>query len=66
MTELHTIPARRGKAVPLKAGQAIKIINTHGHQVVDFWAFVAGSMNEFSGMEPVSYTHLTLPTILLV
>lgn len=57
---MHTIPARRGKAVALQAGQRLKIINTHGHQVVDFWAFVAGSMNEFSGMEQCRATWLKL------
>ena len=51
MTNLQIIPARRGKAVPVLQGQAIKIINTHGHQVVDFWVFVAGHLIEFSGME---------------
>ncbi len=57
---MNIIPARRGKAVALKAGQRLKIINTHGHQVVDFWAFVAGSMNEFSGMEQCRATWLKL------
>ena len=51
MGRLHTIPARRGKAARLKAGQAIRVINTHGTQVVDFWAFVAGHMTEYLGME---------------
>jgi len=51
MSELITIPARRGKAVLVRAGQALKVINTHGTQVVDFWAFVAGHMNEYVGME---------------
>jgi len=48
---LQTIPARRGKAVALSKGQAIKIVNTHGHQVVDFWGYVAGHLTEFTGME---------------
>ena len=51
MTELQVIPARRGKATRLAKGQVIKIINTHGTQVVDFWAFVAGQTNEYLGME---------------
>ena len=51
MAELQLIAARRGKATRLAKGQAIKIINTHGNQVVDFWAFVAGQMNEYLGME---------------
>jgi uncharacterized protein YcgI (DUF1989 family) len=57
---MNTIPARRGKAVPLKAGDTLRIINTHGHQVVDFWAFVAGAMNEYSGMEQCRATWLKL------
>ena len=39
--ELNKIPARRGRAVRLGKGQSIKIINTHGAQVVDTWAFNA-------------------------
>jgi hypothetical protein len=51
MTTLHTIPARRGRAVRLNAGQAIQIVNTHGHQVVDTWAFSSEDMGEFLSME---------------
>jgi uncharacterized protein YcgI (DUF1989 family) len=48
---MHTIPARRGKAVRLAAGQRLKVINTHGTQVVDFWAFVTDLSTEYVGME---------------
>lgn len=34
-TDLHVVPARRGRAVRLAKGRAIQIINTHGQQVVD-------------------------------
>ena len=51
MTALQTIPARRGKAALLAKGQAIRIINTHGNQVVDTWAFNAGDLRECMGME---------------
>jgi uncharacterized protein len=51
MTKIHTIPARRGKAHRLSKGQSVKIINTHGNQVVDFWAFNAGDLREYMGME---------------
>jgi uncharacterized protein len=51
MPERQQIPARSGKAVHLKAGQSIRIINTHGHQVVDTWAFNANDLNEFMSME---------------
>ncbi len=50
-SERHTIPARRGKAAHVKQGEAIRIINTHGTQVVDFWAYVAGHMSEHIGVE---------------
>lgn len=33
------IPARRGRAIALDAGQRLKIVNTHGSQVLDTWAF---------------------------
>ena len=50
-TERELIPARGGKAKRLSAGQSIRIINTHGHQVVDTWAFNAGNLQEFLSME---------------
>jgi uncharacterized protein YcgI (DUF1989 family) len=37
MTEV-LIPARQGRAVRVPRGAAIDVINTHGTQVVDFWA----------------------------
>ena len=51
MTDLITIPARGGKAARLAKGQALKLINTHGHQVVDTWAFNAQDLTEFLSME---------------
>lgn len=51
MSDQQTVPARRGKATFVNKGQAIKIINTHGTQVVDFWAFVAGHLTEYTGMD---------------
>jgi uncharacterized protein len=38
MTTELTVEAREGLAVPLEAGQRLRIINSHGTQVVDFWA----------------------------
>lgn len=60
MARRHMIPARRGKAVRLKQGQALTVINTHGTQVVDFWAFVAGHMTEYLGMEHCRATWLRM------
>ncbi|TNC07719.1 urea carboxylase-associated family protein [Methylobacterium terricola] len=51
MTDLVTIPARRGKATRVAKGQTIKVINTHGEQVVDTWAFNADDRTEFMSME---------------
>jgi len=50
-SELFTVAARRGRAARLHQGQAIKIINTHGQQVVDFWAFNTADLGEFLSME---------------
>ena len=48
---MFEIPARRGKATRLRWGQRVKIINTHGQQVVDTWAFALADMHEFMSME---------------
>jgi uncharacterized protein len=45
------IPARRGKAVRVKHGQKVKVINSKGQQVVDTWAFNAADLREFMSME---------------
>jgi uncharacterized protein YcgI (DUF1989 family) len=45
------IPARSGKAVRVRKGQRIKVINTKGQQVVDTWAFNANDLHEFMSME---------------
>lgn len=52
-----TIPARRGKAVPLRAGECVKVINTYGAQVIDTWAFANCDLDEFMSME---HTRATL------
>ena len=38
--ELQDVQPERGKAVRLSTGEHLKIINTHGTQVVDMWAFI--------------------------
>jgi len=57
MAETISIPARRGKAALVARGQKVKVINTHGEQVVDTWAFVRGDLREFMSME---HTRATL------
>ena len=50
-TSVVTIPARRGKAAAVSAGRTVKVINTHGKQVVDTWAFNRELLIEFMSME---------------
>lgn len=55
-SEIFTVPARKGRAARLTKGQAIKIINTHGQQVVDTWCFSAEDLTEFMSMEHIRPT----------
>jgi uncharacterized protein len=50
-TSMLTIPARRGTAARVAKGQRITVINTHGAQVVDTWAFAASDVAEWMSME---------------
>jgi uncharacterized protein YcgI (DUF1989 family) len=45
------VEARRGKATRLKCGEVVRVINTHGQQVVDTWAFVQDDLRECMSME---------------
>ena len=63
---LQTIPARRGAATIVRAGHKIKIINTHGNQVVDTWAFSLPSTSNIvasSSIEPPLYPNATPTSI---
>jgi len=57
MPEPIVIPARRGKASVVLRGQTIQVINTHGQQVVDTWAFNRLDLREFMSMEHSRATH---------
>ena len=57
---LNTIPEKSGKAVYIKNGQTVKIINTHGKQVIDTWAFNANDLSEYMSMEHSRTTILKL------
>ena len=46
----YRVPPRCGVAVRVAAGQSIRVINTHGTQVCDFWAFCDGAPHEFLSM----------------
>ena len=45
------IPALKGRAVRVRRGQRVRVVNTKGQQVVDTWAFSAEDMREFMSME---------------
>ena len=45
------IPARCGIATRVPAGNSIEVTNTHGHQVVDFWAFHDPDMQRYLSMQ---------------
>jgi uncharacterized protein len=45
------LSARQGIAVPLRAGQRLRIINAHGGQVVDTWALARADVREYLSME---------------
>lgn len=49
--ELVTIPARKGAAAEVRQGQRVKVVNTHGEQVVDTWAFNSADLFEFMSVE---------------
>ncbi len=51
MSEHTIIPARTGKAVRVKAGERLKIINLHGTQVADTWALSIDDPSEYLSME---------------
>lgn len=47
----QVLSAGHGKAIRLKAGDAVRVVNKHGTQVVDCWAWNAYDLNEFMCME---------------
>lgn len=61
---LTTIPARRGIATPLKAGQTIKVINTTGTQVVDTWAFTTSPESFIISQMSMQHTRASLNKII--
>ena len=36
-----TVPGSHGRAIRINAGETVRVVNTHGTQVVDFWAIRA-------------------------
>ena len=61
---LVTIPARRGKAALVARGQTVRVVNTHGQQVVDTWAFRRDDLTEFMSMEHSrTWLERVMPTV---
>ncbi len=58
--ETYEIPPRCGMAVRVKAGQTLEISNPEGFQVCDFWIFSADDLGEYSSME---HLHTSLLSI---
>lgn len=47
----YAVPARSSRAIRLEAGQTLRIVNTHGNQVVDTWAVAADDHDEVMSMQ---------------
>jgi uncharacterized protein YcgI (DUF1989 family) len=58
MSSLKSIPACHGTATHLPKGSSIKVINTHGTQVVDTFAFTTSTVN--STMVPPALQYLSM------
>jgi uncharacterized protein YcgI (DUF1989 family) len=51
VAETVLLPAARGKALVLKAGGRVRLVNPTGVQCVDAWAFVDGDAGEYLSMD---------------
>lgn len=56
----YVVPARCGVAVVLNKDQVLRIENTHGTQVCDFWAFCRDDLGEFLSM---AHSRTSLETV---
>jgi len=61
MTQNLVLKARTARAIRLNPADRVRIINTHGSQVVDTWAFDLGDPPAFMSMEH-SRVHAAHPT----
>jgi uncharacterized protein YcgI (DUF1989 family) len=59
--KVYTIPPRCGRAIRMAKDQTLEIINTHGNQVCDFWAFVDSNVSEYMSMP---HCHTALGSII--
>jgi len=54
------VPARTARLVELSAGDTVDVVNLHGGQVVDTWAFLAEDPAEYMSMEHSRIVHYRL------
>jgi uncharacterized protein YcgI (DUF1989 family) len=57
----YRVPPRCGVAVRASAGDQLRVINTRGTQVCDFWAFSADNLHEYLSM---SHCHTELESVM--
>jgi uncharacterized protein YcgI (DUF1989 family) len=57
---LEAIPARFGRAFRMAAGQCIEVVNPHGTQVADTWAFNAHDPFEYLAMDQTRSVNSTI------
>jgi uncharacterized protein YcgI (DUF1989 family) len=58
---VYRVPPRCGLAVRVAAGQSLHVINTHGTQVCDFWAFSSANLHECLSM---AHCHTELESVM--
>lgn len=54
------VPPRQGVSLRLAQGEEIDVVNVHGGQVVDTWAFPVDDANEYMSMEHSRVAHYRL------
>ncbi|WP_170419620.1 DUF1989 domain-containing protein [Ruegeria atlantica] len=57
---IYDIPARCGRAVRVSKGQVLTVTNPAGYQVCDFWIFNADDIGEYSSMEHLHTSILSI------
>ncbi|MEQ9639697.1 MAG: urea carboxylase-associated family protein [Alphaproteobacteria bacterium] len=58
--DVLNVPAGHGKAFRRSAGQAVKLVNTHGTQVVDCWALNAYDLAEWQSNDCTRVANLRI------
>ena len=57
----QVLPARTGVAMRLGTGDRLRIVNTHGSQVVDLWAMAADDMLNGIDCTPRDVAYAIIP-----